>query len=66
MPPRTRKFLEDLRTFCDGKYGRRSKLARFLGTDRQTITNLLSGRQNPTGEQVLAIQEFLAQEKNKS
>ena len=59
LPPRTKKFLEDLKAWCDRKYGRRAALARFLNVPRQTITDLLNGRQNPTGEQILAIQEFL-------
>jgi transcriptional regulator with XRE-family HTH domain len=58
-PPRTEKFLAEVKEFCDQKLGRRSELARFLGEPRQTITNLLNGRSSPTGEQVLAIHDFL-------
>jgi hypothetical protein len=38
---------------------RRAGLARYLEVPKQTVTDLLNKRQNPTGEQVLAIQEFL-------
>jgi plasmid maintenance system antidote protein VapI len=41
------------------KIGCRIELARFLEVPRQTITDLLNGRQNPTGEQILAMQELL-------
>jgi hypothetical protein len=34
-------------------------------TKRQAITDWSAGRQGPTGEQVLAIQEFLAEKKRK-
>jgi plasmid maintenance system antidote protein VapI len=66
MPPRTEKFLADLKMFCDQKHGRRAQLARFLGMPRQTVTDLLNGRQKPTGEQVLAIQEWLGGEREKN
>ena len=59
VPPRTKQFLAKVKAFCDQEYGRRAKLARFLGIQRQAVTNLLNERQNPTGEQVLAIMEWL-------
>jgi transcriptional regulator with XRE-family HTH domain len=65
MPPRSEKFLAELKVFCDQKPGRRAELARFLTVPRQTITDLLNGRQNPTGEQILAIQDWLDQQRNK-
>jgi DNA-binding transcriptional regulator YiaG len=39
--------------------GRRSEFARLVGIERQAVTDWLAGRQEPTGEQVLALVEFL-------
>ena len=44
---------------CDEKWGRRVELAKYLETDRQTITHILNDRQDPTGEQTLAMIEWL-------
>ena len=58
VTPRTKKLLEELKTWCDAKHGRRAELAHLLGLPRQTVTELLNGRQNPTGEQILTIHEI--------
>ena len=64
MPPETKRLLEDLKAWCDepGTYGRRAEIAKLLGTTRQTITNWLGGRQQPTGEQALVVLKFLKQQ----
>jgi hypothetical protein len=49
---RTRKLLEALRVWCDEEHGRRADVARFVGVERQVVTNRLAGRQEPTGERV--------------
>lgn len=59
--PRVRAFLDNLKLFLDQGYGRRTDLAIFLGLPRQAVTDMLNGRQNPTAEQVLAIQEYLGE-----
>jgi DNA-binding XRE family transcriptional regulator len=59
MPPRVKQFMAELRAWADQKRGRRVELAKFLGLPRQTITDWLGERQNPTAEQLLAIQEYL-------
>ena len=60
VPPRTEQLLRELKAWCDQKHGRQSEIARYLGVPRQAINNWFGGRNWPTGEQVLAIQEFLA------
>jgi RecA/RadA recombinase len=63
MPPKTDAFLAKLKAFCDLEYGRRSQLARELGVSRQTITDMLNWRRNPTSEQLLEIIEWLERER---
>jgi transcriptional regulator with XRE-family HTH domain len=63
MPPKTQKLLDELKAWCDQDYGRRSEIAKVVGTTRQAITNWLSGRRQPTAEQILAVQEFLKKQR---
>jgi DNA-binding XRE family transcriptional regulator len=59
MPTRTEKLIDELREWCDSERGSRSKVAREIGVSPQTIWNILDGRQMPTSEQALHIQELL-------
>jgi hypothetical protein len=59
MGPRTWKIISRLKTYCDLEYGRRSKLARALGLQRQVLTHWFANRKQPSSEQILMIQEFL-------
>jgi hypothetical protein len=59
IPAKMRRNLDGMRR--KRKIGRRVGLGHFLEAPRQTITDLLNGRQNPTGEEILAIQEFSAE-----
>lgn len=52
-------------TWCDEKRGRRSEIARLLGIGRQSVTDWFSGRQQPTAEQILFVQEFLVKRRKK-
>ena len=63
MPPKTQKLLDDLKEWCDQERGRRLAIAELLGLSRQAITNWFSGRQQPTSEQILTVQEFLAKQR---
>jgi hypothetical protein len=58
-------LLEEVRAYCREKHGRRSQLARYLGLTPQKVTDILNARQQPTGEQALAMQEWLALERRK-
>jgi len=60
MLERLQKLLDDLRVWCDQARGRRSEISRLTGVSRQAVTNWIAGRQEPTAEQVLKVQEFLA------
>jgi len=59
MPFTTEQLISRLKTWCDKKRGRRLELSKKLGVSAQTVTNWFKGRQEPTGEQVLRILEFL-------
>ena len=52
-------LLAELRLYCDLKHGRRSQVARAVGLSPQALTNILAGRQQPTGETTLRIQRLL-------
>ncbi|HTD15320.1 MAG TPA: helix-turn-helix transcriptional regulator [Chthoniobacterales bacterium] len=64
MPPRTQTLLKELKTWCDQKHGRQVEVARYLKLPPQAINNWFGKRSEPTGEQVLAIQEFLRKQKH--
>jgi DNA-binding phage protein len=59
MGPRTLKLINQLEAYCNSGRGRRSRVARTLGLQRQTLTHWFSNRKNPTSEQILMIQELL-------
>jgi hypothetical protein len=61
MTEEINNLLRELKAWCDepGTKGRRVEIAKLLGTPRQTITNWLKGRQQPTGEQALVVLKFL-------
>jgi transcriptional regulator with XRE-family HTH domain len=65
MPPKTQKLLDELREYCDEKRGRRAEIAKLIGIKRQSITDWFSGRQQPTAEQILEIQEFLEKQRRR-
>jgi len=41
------------------QFGRQQQLADGIGVNKSVVSNWLAGRQWPTGEQILAVQEFL-------
>ena len=59
MGPRTQKLINQLEAYCNSRRGRRSRVARTLGLQRQTLTHWFAHRKIPTSEQVLMIQELL-------
>ena len=65
MPPKTQKLLNELKAWCDQepRYGRRTSVAKALGTSLQTITNWFGGWAQPTSEQILDVQDFLKKQK---
>jgi len=63
MPPKTQRLLDALQAWCDQKRGRRAEISRLLGIKRQSITDWFGRRQQPTAEQILVVQEFLAKQR---
>ena len=59
MPPRKQKILDELKAWCDEERGRAN--GSVLGVTTQAITDWFGKRRQPTAEQILAAQEFLAQ-----
>lgn len=57
--PRIRKLLNQLQQWCSQGWGRQAEVARALGVFPQTVSAWFADQKQPTGEQALAIQEFL-------
>ncbi len=62
---KTKRLISKLKHWCDepGGYGRRMQVATALSIKKQTVTNWFNGSQEPTGEQVLGIQEFMEEQR---
>jgi transcriptional regulator with XRE-family HTH domain len=59
MGERTAQLLKTLRAFCEEERGRQTKVARILGVGPSVVAEWFSGRRRMTGEQSLAVQDFL-------
>jgi plasmid maintenance system antidote protein VapI len=59
MAERTAKLLDSLRDWCAHERGRQAEVARWLETTPQTVNDWLANRKQLTGEQALALLEFL-------
>jgi DNA-binding transcriptional regulator YdaS (Cro superfamily) len=66
MMTRTEKLLNALKDWCAEKYGRQSEIARLLSVSPQQLTDWFKGRTQLTGEQALAIQEFMRHRRRKA
>ena len=68
---RVRRLLAEAKLWCDQERGRRAKLARIIGVSPQAISGWFREaerkhpRKQPTGEQVLALAEFLTKAKDR-
>ena len=58
---RTRKLVEQLRKWASRQYGRQQEVANALGVHKSVVSNWLAFRQELTGEQALALHEFLGE-----
>ena len=65
MSERTTKLMEDLKSWCSRERGRQAEVARAIETTPQTVNDWLSGRKQLTGEQALALQEFLKKQRRR-
>lgn len=59
MAERAAQLLEILRSWCREKRGRQTQVARIVGVKPASVSDWLSGRRQFTGEQSLAVREFL-------
>ena len=62
MGRRTKEFLEELKAWCDQERGRQTRIAEIAEASKQAVSNWFAGRQEPTAEQLLSIQEHLKEE----
>lgn len=53
-------FLQTLKKFCRSKHGRVGELADFLGVAQPHVSAWLTGKQEPSGENTLQVQAWLA------
>lgn len=60
QPPLMPDFLETLRSFCRAKHGRVGELADYLGVAQPHVSAWLAGKQEPSGENTLQVQAWLA------
>jgi len=56
-------FIADLADFLHAKRGRISSLARYLGTHQQHVSAWAANKQEPSGENVLQIMQWLEVER---
>jgi hypothetical protein len=64
MSPKSQEIGEDLRAWCDQENGRESLAGKVIGVEREMVKDWLMGRQEPTSEQIILVQEFLAKQEN--
>ncbi len=64
MSPKTREIVDQLKVCCDREVRRDSLVAKVLGVGPKEIADWFAGQREPTSEQILLIQEFLAKRKN--
>jgi hypothetical protein len=71
VTPRTQKFVDSLKKWCGHKRGRKAEIARVIADGanspqaREAVSRWFAGRQTPTGDQILAVQEFFAARETK-
>jgi hypothetical protein len=61
--PRTKRFVRDLKKFCQAEQGRGFALAAYLGIPSNKVYSWWSGERFPTTEQLLGAQEWLETER---
>lgn len=58
-PRRTERLVNQMRAWCKTHNVKHKELAAMLGITPQGITEIFKGRNQPTGEQALAMMELL-------
>jgi hypothetical protein len=64
MSSKSQDIVDDLKAWCDQEDGRESLVVQVIGVDRETVRNWFAGKQQPTSEQIILVQEFLAKQEN--
>jgi hypothetical protein len=64
MSPKSQEIVDDLRAWCDQENDRESLAGKVVGVERETVKNWLMGQQEPTLEEIILVQEFLAKQEN--
>ena len=64
VDPEVARLISDLRTWCKGKHGRQTYLAKILGINRKRFTEWFSGNAQPSLSVGLKIKTFLEGEKS--
>jgi DNA-binding transcriptional regulator YiaG len=64
MSAKNQEILDEFREWCDREHGQQSLGAKVIGVSPETVTSWFSGEQQPTSEEILLVQEFLAKQKN--
>jgi hypothetical protein len=62
--PKSQEIVDDLKAWCDDEAGREVLAGKVIGVESETIKNWLKGQQQPTSEQIILVQEFLAKQEN--
>jgi hypothetical protein len=62
--PKSHEIVDDLKAWCDEEAGREVLAGKVIGVESETIKNWLKGQQQPTSEQIILVQEFLAKQEN--
>lgn len=64
MSTKSQEIVDELKICCDQEVGGEFLVAKVLGVGPEEVTNWFAGRCEPSSEQILLIQEFLAKQKN--
>ncbi|MGA8477041.1 MAG: helix-turn-helix transcriptional regulator [Chthoniobacterales bacterium] len=58
-PARTQQLIAEVQAWCKTHQIKKKELAAMLGMTPQALNDVLSGRNQPTGERALHMQELL-------
>jgi hypothetical protein len=62
--PKFQEIVDDLKAWCDQEAGREALAGKVIGVEGETVKNWLRGEQQPTSEQIILVQQFLAKQEN--
>jgi hypothetical protein len=62
--PKSQEIVDDLKAWCDQEVGREALAGKVIGVDSKTVKNWFLGEQQPTSDQIILVQQFLAKQEN--